>query len=72
MDAFYVACELRDRPDLRGRPVIVGPEPKGVETRGVVLSASYEARAFGIRSALPAVRAAELCPDAVWIEPNFE
>ncbi|MCI4328548.1 MAG: DNA polymerase IV, partial [Thermoplasmata archaeon] len=71
MDAYYVSCELRDRPELRGKPVIVGPDPGIRPTRGVVLSASYEARAFGVRSALPAARAARLCPDAVWIPADF-
>lgn len=71
LDAYYVACELRDRPELRGRPVIVGPPPSERPTRGVVLSASYEARAFGVHSAQPARTAAALCPDAVWIPPEF-
>ncbi len=71
LDAFYVSCELRERPELRGRPVIVGPPPKDGPTRGVVLSASYEARKFGIHSAQPAVTAARLCPDAIWIPPDF-
>ncbi len=72
LDAFYVACEKRDRPDLEGRPVIVGPPPAAGPTRGVVLSASYEARRFGVRSAMPAAAAARLCPDAVWVAPSFE
>lgn len=71
LDAFYVSCELRDRPDLRGRPVVVGPPPSEGPTRGVVLSASYEARPFGVRSAMPVAIAARLCPDAVWIAPDF-
>lgn len=71
LDAFYVACELRGRPELVGRPVIVGPPPGDGPSRGVVLSASYEARAFGVRSALPVHQAARLCPDAVWIPPDF-
>ncbi len=71
LDAFYVACELRDRPGLVGRPVIVGPPPTGPASRGVVLSASYEARAFGVHSAQPAVAAQRLCPDATWIPPDF-
>jgi len=71
LDAYYVACELRDRPDLVGKPVIVGPPPSDRPSRGVVLSASYEARAFGVHSALPARTAATLCPTAVWIAPDF-
>lgn len=71
LDAYYVSCELRDRPDLKGRPVIVGPSPNEGPTRGVVLSASYEARPSGVRSAMPVGVAARLCPDAVWIPPDF-
>jgi nucleotidyltransferase/DNA polymerase involved in DNA repair len=71
MDAFYVSCELRDHPELRGRPVAVGPNPNEGHPRGVVLSASYEARKYGLRSALPVSRAHALCPTAVWIPPDF-
>jgi nucleotidyltransferase/DNA polymerase involved in DNA repair len=71
IDAYYVSCELRDRPDLVGRPVIVGPDPGLRPTRGVVLSASYEARKFGVRSAMPAREAARRCPEAVWIAADF-
>ncbi len=68
MDAFYASVEQRDRPELRGRPVAVGYPAK----RGVVAAASYEARAFGVRSALPAVTAMRRCPELVFVSPRFE
>jgi nucleotidyltransferase/DNA polymerase involved in DNA repair len=71
LDAYYVSCELRDRPELAGTPVIVGPPPSAGPSRGVVLSASYEARKFGVHSAQPAAAAARLCPNATWIPPDF-
>jgi DNA polymerase IV len=69
MDAFYASVEQRDRPELRGRPVIVGADPRG---RGVVSAASYEARRFGVHSAMPIGRAARLCPDGVFLPVDME
>jgi DNA polymerase-4 len=67
MDAFYASVEQRDNPDLRGKPVIVAWQAK----RSVVCAASYEARAFGVRSAMPAMLAERMCPGAVFIAPDF-
>ncbi|MFB3855466.1 MAG: DNA polymerase IV [Vicinamibacterales bacterium] len=68
MDAFYASVEQRDRPEIRGLPVAVGGRP---DQRGVVAASSYEARKFGVRSAMPMSRAVSLCPDLVIVKPDF-
>jgi DNA polymerase IV (DinB-like DNA polymerase) len=71
LDAFYVSAEVREHPELRGLPVVVGADPGGGKGRGVVVACSYEARKFGLRSGMPISIAYRLCPQAKYIPPNW-
>lgn len=72
MDAFYASVEMRENPSLKGKPVIIARHPEESSGRGVVATASYEARKFGVHSAMSAKRALELCPDGIFIPANFK
>ena len=72
MDAFYASIEQRDRPELRGKPVIVGADPRGGHGRGVVSTASYEARRFGVGSAMPISEAYRRCPDGIYVPVDMK
>lgn len=72
MDAFYASVEQRDNPDYRGKPVVVGADPREGAGRGVVAACSYEARRYGIHSALPISQAYRHCPRAIYLRPDFE
>ena len=71
MDAFYASVEQLDHPAYRGKPVVVGADPRGGKGRGVVAACSYEARSFGVRSALPISQAYRLCPHAIYVQPRM-
>src|SRR3989338_4096264 len=72
MDCFFAQVEERESPQFKGKPVVVGADPKGGRGRGEVSTANYEARKFGIHSGLPISQAYRLCPSAVFLPPNFE
>src|SRR5205809_5440889 len=72
LDAFYPSCEVKRNPSLAGKPLIVGADPKGGHGRGVVMSCSYEARKFGVRSGMPISQAYKLCPQCIYVRPDFE
>ena len=71
MDSFYASVEMHERPELRGKAVVIGADPKKGKGRGVVATCSYEAREYGIRSAMPISQAFALCPQAIFLPPDF-
>ena len=72
MDAFYASVEIRENPELQGKPVIIARHPKESGGRGVVATASYEARKYGVHSAMSARKALELCPEGIFVPANFD
>ena len=72
MDSFFASVETREKPELKGLPVVVGSDPKGGKGRGVVSTCSYEARKYGIHSATPISQAYKLCPDAAFVPVNMK
>ena len=72
LDCFFAAVEIRDNPEYKYKPVIIGADPKGGEGRGVVATCSYEARKFGLHSAMPISKAYRLCPHGIYLKPNHE
>ena len=72
MDHFFTAVEEREHPEIKGKPVVVGADPKGGKGRGVVSTANYEARNFGVKSGIPISKAWRLCPEAVYLPVNYE
>jgi DNA polymerase IV (DinB-like DNA polymerase) len=72
MDSFFASVEIREKPELKGQPVVVGANPKGGEGRGVVSTCSYEARKYGIHSAMPISKAYKLCPNCVFLPVRME
>ena len=71
MDHFFSAIEERERPEIKGKPVVVGADPQNGRGRGVVKTCNYEARAFGLRSGMPISKAWQLCPNAVYVRENY-
>jgi DNA polymerase IV (DinB-like DNA polymerase) len=72
MDQFYAAIEEREHPEFKGKPVVVGADPKEGKGRGVVSTCNYEARKYGVRSGMPISRAWKLCPEAIYLQPNYK